>query len=118
MKGKSLIHIIRTKASKEQVEEMLEELDPFIKIAVDIHRKLIAGGGQMHADCEAVLIEDGSNPEDIWGANWIATTQTIEFEALINIRPNQQNFSMTIKNPAIQQQVETTARQLLGAINE
>jgi len=113
-----LIHIIRTNASKKQVKEMLEELDPFIKLAVDIRRKLIAGGGQMHADCEAALIEDGSNQEDIWGVNWIPTTQTIEFEALINIRPNQQNFSMTIQNPTIKQQVETIARQLLGGMNE
>ena len=44
---------------------MLEELDPIIKLAVDVRRKLLAGGGQMHADCEAALIEDGSNQENI-----------------------------------------------------
>jgi hypothetical protein len=108
-----LIHIIRTIASKEQVEEMLEELDPIIKLAVDVRRKLLAGGGQMHADCEAALIEDGSNQEDIWGANWIPTTQAVEFEALINIRPKQQNFSMIIQNPIIKQQVENISRQLM-----
>ncbi len=108
-----MIHIIRNKATKEQIEEMLEELDPFIKLAIDIRRKLLAGGGQMHADCEAALIEDGSNQEDIWGANWIPFTQIVEFEALINIRPNQQNFSMIIQSPAIKQQVENISRQLL-----
>ena len=108
-----MIHIIRSKASKEQIENMLEELDPLIKLAVDIRRKTLAGGGQMHADCEGVLIEDGSNQEDIWVANWIPITQTIEFEALINIRPNQHNFSMTIDDPTIRQQIENIARQLL-----
>lgn len=93
---------------------MLEELDPIIKLAVDIRRKLLAGGGQMHADCEAALIENGSNQEDIWGASWVPTTQTIEFEALINIRPNQQNLSMTIQDPTIKQQIKNIARQLLG----
>ncbi len=108
-----MIHIIQTTASKEQIEEMLEELDPIIKLAVDISRKVLAGGGQMHADCEAILIEDGSIQEHIWGANWIPDTQTVEFEALINIRPNQQNLSMTIQDPEIEQQVENITKQLL-----
>ena len=92
---------------------MLAELQSFVKLAVDIRRKILAGGGQMHADCEAVLIEDGSSQEDIWGANWIPETEAIEYEALINIRPNQQNLSMTIEEPAIREQVEEICRQLL-----
>lgn len=95
---------------------MLEELEPIIKLAVDTHKQVLAGGGQMHADCEAVLIEDGSNQEDIWGANWIPATQTVEFEALINIRPHQQNYSMTIQDAAIKQQVEDITRHLLGEV--
>ena len=95
---------------------MLEELDPIIKLAVDIRCNILTGGGQMHADCEAALIEDGSHQEDIWGANWIPATQTIEYEALINIRPNQKNYSMTIQDPGIKQQVENTVRQLLEGV--
>jgi hypothetical protein len=111
-----LIHIMRTKATRQQIDEMLEELDPIIKLAVDIRCNILAGGGQMHADCEAALIEDGSHQEDIWGANWIPATQTIEYEALINIRPNQKNYSMTIQDPGIKQQVENTVRQLLEGV--
>ena len=92
---------------------MLEELNPIIKLAVDIQRGVLAGGGQMHADCEAVLLEDGSIQENIWGANWIPSTQSIEFEALINIRPRQQNRSMIIQDHAISSKVEKIARQLL-----
>lgn len=92
---------------------MLEELQSFIKMAVDIKQKILAGDGQMHTDCEAALIEDGSHQEDIWGANWIPDTQTIEYETLINIRPNQQNLSMTIEDPAVRVQVEKICRQLL-----
>nr|WP_277989900.1 DUF5674 family protein [Phormidium pseudopriestleyi] len=39
---------------------MLETLDDYIKLAVDIERKILAGGGELHADCEAVLLENGS----------------------------------------------------------
>lgn len=58
---------------------------------MDIQLGILAGGGQMHADCEGELMQEGSNQEDIWGANWIPGTQSIEFEALINIRPKQKN---------------------------
>jgi head-tail adaptor len=61
-----LIHVLHQKATRQQLDEMLEELDPLIKLAVDIRRNMLAGGGQMHADCEAVLIETGSRQADIW----------------------------------------------------
>ena len=95
---------------------MCEALHSFIKLAVDIRRKILADGGQMLSDCEAVLIEDGSHQEDIWGTNWIPETQTIEYEALINIRPNQQNFSLTIEDPSIKEQIKNICSQLLGEV--
>ncbi len=108
-----MIHLIRDKATSNQIQQMLEELNPMIKLAVDIRRGILAGGGQMHADCEAVLLEDGSIQEDIWGANWIPSTQTVEFEALINIRPRQQNRSMIIQDRVISSKVEKVARRIL-----
>ena len=111
-----MIHIIRSKATHKQIEQMLDELDPIIKLAVDTGREILAGGGQMHADCEATLLEDGSRQEDVWGANWIPVTQTIEFEALINIRPNQKNLSMAIQNAAIKSKVESISRKLFEGV--
>ncbi len=95
---------------------MLEELDPIIKLAVDLNRQILAGGGVMHADCETILLDDGSQQEDIWGANWIPATQTVEFEALINIRPNRNNLAMTIQDPSIKQRVEAIVKQLLEGV--
>lgn len=74
-----MIHVIRDKATADQLDQMLEELNPIIKLAVDIRRGILAGGGQMHADCEATLLEDGSVQEDVWGANWIPSSRSIEF---------------------------------------
>ena len=54
------IHLIREHATKEQFAEMLAMLQARIKLAVDVERGILAGGGEMHADCEAVLLEDGS----------------------------------------------------------
>ena len=52
------------------MEEMLETLRVYVKLAIDIRRGVLAGGGTLHADCEAVLLEDSSRQEDIWGADW------------------------------------------------
>ena len=61
-----MINLIQERATKEQVEEMLEILSSYIKLAVDIERGILAGGGELHADCEAVLLENGSKQVDIW----------------------------------------------------
>lgn len=105
-----IIHILRERATAEQVAEMLQELHSYIKIAVDIERGIVAGGGEMHYDCEQVLITDGSRQEDIWGANWYPTEERVEFEALINIRPRQGNRTMLIQDPTLRMQIEKTTR--------
>lgn len=111
-----MIHIIRQKATRQQLDEMLLEYSTIVKLAVDIQRSILAGGGRMHADCESQLLADGSRQEDVWGANWIPASQTVEFEALINIRPKQQNLSMTIHDPTIKQQIEMITKQLLEGV--
>lgn len=69
----------------------------------------------MHADCEAALLESGSEPAHIWGANWDPKMQTVEFEALINIRPRANNRSMIIQDPKICAQVEAIIRNFFQA---
>lgn len=110
------IHLLRSRATKQQVDEMLEALGGYIKLAVDIHQGIVVGGGVLHADCEAVLLDEGSQREDIWGADWIPSTQQIRFEALINIRPHQSNPAMEILNASIRERIAEAVKRLLGGI--
>jgi len=107
------IHIVRNHPTPDQVREMQEELVTYIKLAVDVRRNVLAGGGEYHADCEEVLLEDGSRQEDIWGADWYPGSKTAEFVALINIRPRQNNRGMEIEDPELRTKVETIIRRLL-----
>jgi len=100
------IHLVKNKATSTQIKEMLQTLDSYIKMAVDVKKEIVAGGGMLHADCEAVLIDDGSRQEDIWGADWLPDTKEVRYEALINIRPRQNNRSMTIQDENIRRKVE------------
>ncbi len=109
-----MIHIIRTRATAQQIQEMLVELEGYIKLAVDVRRGLLAGGGGLHADCEAALLADGSKQEDVWGADWLPSTQELTFESLINIRPAQGSFSMELQDPALRAHVERVVLARLG----
>ncbi len=110
------IHTLKEKATPAQIKEMLKEYDTMIKIVVDTRRKILAGGGEMHADCESVLLADGSQPDDLWGANWYPKDQRIEFESLINIRPRLNNRSILIQSEEIRKAVEEVTRKLLGDV--
>ena len=50
--------------------QMLADWEVLIKVVVDTRREILTGGGEMHADGEAMLLADGSQQEDLWGANW------------------------------------------------
>ena len=109
-----MIHLLRQKATAAQLAEMLETLEVYVKLAVDIEQDVVAGGGALHADCEAVLLEAGSRQDDIWGADWIASSQEVKYEALINIRPSQNNPAMSILNPEVRARVKKVVESLLG----
>ena len=108
-----MVHIIRSPAPRQQIDEMLETLETYIKLAIDIDRGLLAGGGALHADCEAALLDDGSSQEAIWGADWVPRTKQVHFHALINLRPRQDNLSMEILDQGIRAKVEEIVRRLL-----
>src|SRR5438552_6882523 len=112
------IHLLRERASPARVAEMGAAFADLgmIKIVVDVRRRVLAGGGGMHSDCEHVLLEDGSEQDDLWGANWFPQDRSIEFESLINIRPRLGNRSTVLRSAELRQAVEDTARALLGGV--
>ena len=110
-----MIKIIATRTTKEQIDEMLQTLGTYIKLAVDIKLGILAGGGVLHADCESVLLENGSQQEDVWGADWNPSSQQVTFESLINIRPRQNNPSLEVLDPEIRQSISEITYKLLGA---
>ncbi|MBI5841988.1 MAG: hypothetical protein HZB19_18025 [Chloroflexi bacterium] len=111
-----MIHILKEKTTPAQIQEMLERYESMVKIVVDIRRHVVSGGGEMHADCESALLDDGSEQDDLWGANWYPNEQRIEFESLINIRPRLGNRSILIQDENLRRQVESITREILGGV--
>ena len=109
-----MIYILREKPTSGQLVDMLKEYETMIKIVVDVRRRVLAGGGEMHSDCESVLLDDGSEQDDLWGANWFPAEKEIVFESLINIRPRLGNRSILIQSEELRQQVESVTLEILG----
>jgi hypothetical protein len=109
-----MVLIIRQPVTPEQLTQMSEAFgDAMIKLAVDVEREILAGGGELHADCEEALLQDGSQQSNVWGADWFPLERQVGYESLINIRPRQQNFSLEIQDPGLRAQIEAIVRRLL-----
>jgi hypothetical protein len=88
-----------------------------VKYVVDVERCVVAIGGELHADAEQRLLDQGSRPEDIWGANYYpgrGPDGCIEYTSLINIRPARGNPGMEIAEPRIRDQVRSITFDLVG----
>ena len=75
-----------------------------VKLVIDVDQRLVAVGGELHADAEAILLGRGCRQADLWGANYypgLGPDECIQFTALINIRPSQDNRAMEVQDPAI-----------------
>jgi hypothetical protein len=111
-----MIRLLKEKAVLSDIRDMLEQYEDMIKIVVDIRRRILSGGGEMHADCESVLLEEGSEQDDLWGANWYPEEQRIEYESLINIRPRLGNKNILIQDENLRKQVEAITLEILGEL--
>jgi len=103
----------------QQVLGMLVQrfFEDMVKYVVDVERGIAAVGGQLHADAVAILLENGSRQENLWGANYFPGTQAeacIEFTSLINIRPAQGNRSMEIQDGLVRSRVRELTFRLIG----
>ncbi len=107
-----MLLFIRAKIDTETLKKVAEDLRGYIKVVVDVRRKVLAAGGEKHVDGERLLLEDGSLQKDLWGAGLDLETGETDFDSLINLRPTQ-NTSREILDQEIRKEVEAMVRSLL-----
>ena len=77
-----------------------------VKGVVDVKRELVAVDAELHADLERLLLENGSEQENLWGVNfWNSDEDFVEFDSMINIRPSQNNRSRYVENEKIREKI-------------
>ncbi len=108
--------IIRELIKAEKFQEHLATLGDMVKVVVDIDRKIMTIGGELHADGEQLLLSDGSRQENLWGANVYSagtSARQIEYTSLINIRPRQGNRSQEIQSEEVRKKVQEVVSRLI-----
>ena len=108
-----MLQIIRTKAAREQIDKAAEDLQGYIKIVVDVDRKILAAGGERHVDDEQMLLDDGSNQFFLWGGGFDTETKEIDYNSMINLRPADQNPSREILSEDIRTKFDAIVKAIL-----
>jgi hypothetical protein len=100
-----------------ELRRLAARFEDMVKYVADLERGVIAIGGEMHADAEALLLETGSRQADLWGANYYpgrGREECIEFTSLINIRPAAGNRGMELLDPALRARLRELTFALVG----
>jgi hypothetical protein len=87
-----------------------------VKAVVDVERRVMAVGGELHADEEAILLEQGSDQHHLWGINIypdLPGDERIEFDSMINIRPARGNRSRSVDDPATRESISQIVEDLV-----
>ncbi len=110
--------IVKDKISKEELKKITENMfGNLVKAVVDIEKRIMAVGGELHSDEEALLIENDSKQKNLWGINLYPEIQDdnwIEFDSMINLRPSHGNRSRGVDNPEIKKIIIEVVNNLIG----
>ena len=98
--------ILKDKISTQELKKMAKNMfGDLVKAVVDVEKRIMAIDAELHSDEEALLLEDGSKQENLWGINIYPENQKEEFivfDSMINLRPSQENRSRGVDNIEIQ----------------
>ncbi len=92
--------------TKKEIEQLKEQFEVYIKTVIDVKQKICSAGCDRHSDSEKMLLEQGSQQDDLWGGGIDLETKAIDFNSMINIRPQQKNNSNEIQDAKIREEFE------------
>lgn len=103
------IKTIRNTVSRTKLKKIAEnQFGDFVKAVVDVEKEILAIGGELHADGETLLIEQGSQSKNLWGINLYpkrADDELVEFDSMINIKPAVGNRSRGVEDIAVREKI-------------
>ena len=110
--------IIREAMTAAEVRRLADEtFGDMVKIVVDVDKGSLAAGGMLHADSEALLIEEASEQSNLWGANYFPNKDQgsrLEYTALINIRPEDEDPDQYLRSESLREKVREAVERWMG----
>lgn len=111
------VQLISEPTTREELKKIAEErYGDMVKVVVDVRRGLMAVGGELHADEEMYLLENGSLQDDLWGINIYpdkSGEEMVEFGSMINLRPRQGNRSRGVEDPETRNKIQAIIQSLI-----
>lgn len=104
------IEIVKTPITREHLKEIAKnQFFDFVKAVVDTGQEMMAIGGELHADEEVLLSEEAqSKRENTWGINLYPEKHGddfVEFDSMVNIKPQYGNRSRGVADPKIREKI-------------
>lgn len=111
------IIIVRDTIGRAMLRDMAGlQFGDMVKAVVDVEAGIMAIGGELHSDEEAVLLDNGSRQSNLWGINLYPekpSDEWIEFDSMINVRPSGGNRSRFVESGEIREAVTRIVRRLV-----
>mgnify|MGYP001603791748 CR=1 FL=1 len=105
--------LVSERISDEDLKEVAEDFGGYIKFVVDIEKGVITAGGTRHYEGENILLEKGSKQNNLWGGGLDLETNEVDYDSMINIRPNDNNPSREVLSQEIRDKMAKIVRKLL-----
>ncbi len=103
------MEILQNPLTKEDLKKTAaDSFGDMVKGVVDVGRNLLAIDAELHSDLEAMLLDNGSRQQDLWGINLypdLDDEEFVEFDSMINMRPSQDNMSRGVDNEATRNRI-------------
>ena len=111
------IEIVTDSISLDKLKLLAKEtFGDMIKAVVDLEKGVMAVGAELHADEEALLLDQRSRLTDLWGFNIYVDQPRdswLEFNSMVNIRPSQGNLSRDIQSEDIKNKIIEIVNKLI-----
>ena len=114
------IRVVRDTVSRDELTEIAkQQFGDMVKAVVDVEQGIMAIGGELHSDEEAMLLDQGSAQRHLWGINLYPDKpldEWIIFDSLINVRPSGGNRSRYVESSEIREAVTRIVNRLAGGL--
>ncbi|MFH1970944.1 MAG: DUF5674 family protein [Patescibacteria group bacterium] len=85
--------------TEKEIANLKKQFDIYIKTVIDIKKGVCSAGMDRHFEGEEILLKQESLQSDVWGGGVDLTTNVIDCNSFINIRPKDKNLKNEIQDP-------------------
>ena len=109
--------IVKEKIELSELNDMAAAMfGDMVKAVIDINKEIMAVDAELHSDEEALLLNEGSKQDDIWGINIypeLPPGERVEFDSMINLRPRVGNRTRGVDNAEIRSKIISIVNSLI-----